>query len=185
LVRENAHLMLIKYFLTSVSFYSQSINRGWEDEFERAKRDRVKWIRAKWASCLSTLAKNWNCGPDLPKEVKEVLRSSGLFLIEGAVEGKSGVLHVFDAAAKEADGRLVVVDIAHSDEDEAVDEIPLLRFYVKCFDTDSEKRILLCIPRATENVKKLAPVFSIKIVECRDPREASEGLRTALSERKE
>jgi len=38
---------------------------------------------------LSTLAKDGNCGPDLSKEVKEVLRSSGLFLIEEAVEGKS------------------------------------------------------------------------------------------------
>jgi transcriptional regulator with XRE-family HTH domain len=33
-----------------------------------------------------------------------------------------------------------------------------------------------------EKLKKLAPVFSVKIVECRDPREASEGLRSALSD---
>jgi hypothetical protein len=115
---------------------------------------------------------------NLSKEVEVVLRSSGLSPIKEVIKGKSGVFHVFDAAATDGDGTLVAVDIAHSDK--LVDEVPLLRFYVKCLDTNSEKRILLCIPGATEKTKKLAPIFSVIIVECKDLWEVSEGLRSAL-----
>ncbi|MGC8936637.1 MAG: hypothetical protein ACP5KV_04650 [Candidatus Methanomethylicaceae archaeon] len=123
-----------------------------------------------------------NCAPDPSKEIEEILESSGLSLINPAVKGKSGVVHVFNAVANDGDGTIFAVDVAHSNG--PVDEIQLLRFYVKCIDTDPEKRILLCIPGANDAARRLAPVFGVTLVEGRDYFEALEGLRSVIKSRR-
>ncbi len=85
------------------------------------------------------------------------------------IVGKSGVKHEF-ALAVEADsgGAQVVVDAELSVKD--VDEMKVLKFYVKVFDVSPKKAILCVTPRLSDRAATLAREYGIEVLEDEAPR---------------
>jgi hypothetical protein len=83
--------------------------------------------------------------------------------------GKSGVKHEFSLAVFSSPGSPeVVVDAELSVKD--VDEMKVLKFYVKVFDVSPKKSILCVCPRLTERARSLAKEYGITVLESDVPR---------------
>jgi len=81
-----------------------------------------------------------------------------------SIVGKSGVKHEFAfALMPDSTKAKVVVDTELSVKD--VDEMKVLKFYVKVFDVDSEKAILCVSPRLNERAANLAKEYGISVLE--------------------
>jgi hypothetical protein len=99
------------------------------------------------------------------------------------IMGKSGVKHEFAFAiippSKKAK---VVVDTELSVKE--VDEMKVLKFYVKVFDVSPEKAILCVSPRLGERARSLAKEYGIMVLEDEVPRKligmASEAVQKAM-----
>jgi hypothetical protein len=86
------------------------------------------------------------------------------------IVGKSGVKHEFSLAefSKSGGDPEVVVDAELSVKD--VDEMRVLKFYVKVFDVSPKKSILCVCPRLTERASSLAKEYGITVLESDVPR---------------
>lgn len=83
--------------------------------------------------------------------------------------GKSGVKHEFSFGILSEGGKpKVVLDTELSVKE--VDEMKVLKFYVKVFDVSPETAILCVSPRLSERAKQLAEEYSIKVIEDETPR---------------
>ena len=84
--------------------------------------------------------------------------------------GKSGVKHEFSLAVFSSPGGSpeVVVDAELSVKD--VDEMKVLKFYVKVFDVSPKKSILCVCPRLTDRARSLAKEYGITVLESDVPR---------------
>jgi hypothetical protein len=99
------------------------------------------------------------------------------------IMGKSGVKHEFAFAiippSKKAK---VVVDTELSVKE--VDEMKVLKFYVKVFDVSPEKAILCVSPKLGERARALAQEYGITVLEDEVPRRligmASEAVQKAM-----
>ena len=80
------------------------------------------------------------------------------------ITGKSGVKHEFDLAVRRgADAVKVVVDSELSVKE--VDEMKVLKFYVKVFDVGPERAILCVSPRLSKRAAALAREYGIEVLE--------------------
>jgi hypothetical protein len=80
------------------------------------------------------------------------------------IKGKSGVKHEFTFALLAEPGKArVVLDTELSTKE--VDEIKVLKFYVKVFDVGPEKGVLCVSPRLAERAAALAKEYDIVVFE--------------------
>jgi hypothetical protein len=97
--------------------------------------------------------------------------------------GKSGIKHEFALAVMSREGKAkVVVDTELSIKE--VDEMKVLKFYVKVFDVSPEKAVLCVSPRLNERARSLAKEYQIMVAEDEVPRNliaAAEGLVRQLA----
>jgi len=86
-----------------------------------------------------------------------------------AIVGKSGVKHEFAFALVPDTGKAkIVVDTELSVRD--VDEMKVLKFYVKVFDVGPEKAVLCVCPRLGARAATLAKEYGITVLEDDVPR---------------
>jgi hypothetical protein len=86
-----------------------------------------------------------------------------------AIVGKSGVKHEFAFALVPDTGKAkIVVDTELSVRD--VDEMKVLKFYVKVFDVGPEKAVLCISPRLGARAATLAKEYGITVLEDDVPR---------------
>jgi len=114
------------------------------------------------------------------EELVRLLREEGL-VAEGPVmvAGRSGVLHefsfvVWDEARAISEGRrspLVVGSVHASDKVKASDVLVL---YAKSFDVGAEHKLILARGVADKEVRELAKIYGIDVLESRDPKELME-----------
>lgn len=99
------------------------------------------------------------------------------------IKGKSGANHMFDIAAykgeEKAARKVTVIDLATSTEN-AVSEQPVIALFAKIYDVSPEKAYLIAIPKMSENGKKMAELYSIKIIEAKNQKEAIKELKGKL-----
>jgi len=99
------------------------------------------------------------------------------------IKGKSGTNHMFDIAAykgeEKAARKVTVIDLATSTEN-AVSEQPVIALFAKIYDVSPEKAYLIAIPKMSENGKKMAELYSIKIIEAKNQKEAIKELKGKL-----
>jgi hypothetical protein len=118
--------------------------------------------------------------------IRDFLLQSGFEVESPAfVKGKSGANHVFDVAAYgEGEARKVtVIDIATSTED-VVSEQPVIALFAKIFDVTPENAYLIAIPTISENGKKMAELYNIRIIEAKNQKEAIEALKEKMLEKR-
>ena len=86
-----------------------------------------------------------------------------------AIVGKSGVKHEFAFALQPDSGKpKIVVDTELSVKE--VDEMKVLKFYVKVFDVSPEKAVLCVCPKLGERASTLAREYGITVLEDDVPR---------------
>jgi len=114
--------------------------------------------------------------------IREFLIENGFEVESPAfVKGKSGANHMFDIAAylKDAANKITVIDIATSTEN-AVSEQPVIALFAKVFDVSPESAYLIAIPKVTENGKKMAELYNIKVIEAKNQKEAIKALKEKM-----
>ncbi|MBS7615981.1 hypothetical protein KEJ45_02125 [Candidatus Bathyarchaeota archaeon] len=133
----------------------------------------------------------------LNEEVKDEIAASWIFaapikafLVENGFEveapaflkGKSGANHMFDIAAyrKEQTKKLTVMDVSIATEN-AVSEQPVIALFAKIYDVSPENAYLIAIPKLSENAKKMAELYNIKVVEARDAKEVMKTFKEELA----
>lgn len=85
-----------------------------------------------------------------------------------SIRGRSGVRHQFVFALLRDSGEpKLVVDMERSDGE--VDDVGVLRFYVKAFDVNPEKAVLCVSPRLTTRAAALARAYGIVVIEAESP----------------
>jgi len=115
--------------------------------------------------------------------IREFLVENG-FEVEAPalIKGRSGANHMFDIVAykeKQAD-KITVMDVAIATEN-AVAEQPVIALFAKMYDVSPEKAFLIAIPRLSENAKKMAELYNIKVVEAGDAKEVIKTLKEKLA----
>lgn len=114
--------------------------------------------------------------------IREFLAESG-FKVESPafLKGKSGANHMFDIVAYkgETTRKVMVFDLAMSDEN-GVSEQPVIALFAKIFDVSPSIAYLIAIPRISENGKKMAELYKIKIVEAKNEKEAIRALKEKM-----
>ncbi len=87
-----------------------------------------------------------------------------------AITGKSGVKHEFAFALVPGSGKpKVVIDTELSVKE--VDEMKVLKFYVKVFDVSPEKAVLCVTPKLGERAATLAKEYGIVVIEDETPKQ--------------
>ena len=112
--------------------------------------------------------------------IREFLESSG-FEVEtpGFLKGKSGASHMFDITAfsKGVAEDVTVIDLATSAED-VISEQPVIALFAKIYDVTPDTACLIVIPKITANGKKMAKLYSITLIEAKNPKEAIKALES-------
>jgi general secretion pathway protein E len=116
--------------------------------------------------------------------IREFLIENGFEVESPAfIKGKSGANHMFDIAAYKgewkATRKVAVIDLATTTEN-AVAEQPVIALFAKIYDVSPEKAYLIAIPKMSENGKKMAELYSIKIIEAKNQKEAIKELKDKL-----
>lgn len=116
--------------------------------------------------------------------IREFLQENG-FAVESPafLKGKSGANHMFDIVAYKGDvtRKVTVIDLATSTET-AVPEQPVIALFAKIYDVSPDNAYLIAIPKMSENGKKMAESYNIKIVEAKNQKEAIKALRDKMLE---
>jgi len=88
---------------------------------------------------------------------------------------------MFDLAAYKGDEtrNVMVIDLASSTEN-AVSEQPVIALFAKIFDVSPDSAYLIAIPKISENGKKMAELYNIKVVEAKNREEAVRALKDRL-----
>jgi len=117
--------------------------------------------------------------------ISEFLREDGFEVESRAfLKGKSGANHMFDIVAYKGDvkRKVTVIDLAISTED-AVPEQPVIALFAKIFDVSPDSAYLIAIPEMSENGKKMAGLYNIKVVEAKNQKDAIKVLEDKLLEK--
>jgi hypothetical protein len=101
----------------------------------------------------------------------------------GFMNGKSGTQHMFDLTAVSAGEKqnTTVIDFATSSED-VVSEQSVISMFAKIFDASPDKACLVAIPKMSENGRKLASLYKIKLIEGKTQNSAIEALKACVKE---
>jgi len=117
--------------------------------------------------------------------VREFLQNHG-FHVEspGFLKGKSGASHIFDiiASSDERAKKIVVIDIASSPTGDAVSEQSIISMFAKVFDVIPHKACLIAIPKMSDNGRKLADLYKVKLIEAEDQNVAIKALEATISQ---
>lgn len=114
--------------------------------------------------------------------IKELLQENGFEVESPAfLKGKSGANHMFDIAAYKGDVKkeVTVIDLASSTEN-AVSEQPVIALFAKIFDVSPDNAYLIAIPKISENGKKMAELYNIKIIEAKNQKEVKKALAAVI-----
>jgi transcription elongation factor Elf1 len=118
--------------------------------------------------------------------IRDFLVESG-FKVESPafMKGKSGANHMFDIVAygEGEERKVTVIDIATSTEG-VVSEQPVIALFAKIFDVAPENAYLIAIPTISENGKKMAELYNIRIIEAKNQKEAIKALKEQLLKKK-
>lgn len=111
------------------------------------------------------------------------------FLIENGFEveapaflkGKSGANHMFDIVAHKGNlaKKITVMDVTIATEN-AVLEQPVIALFAKIYDVSPENAFLITIPKLSENAKKMAELYNIKVIEAKDAKEVIKALKEKM-----
>ena len=134
----------------------------------RLNKDVVESVASEWA---------------VLSPIRKLLEDKG-FKVEtpGFFEGKSGVKHMFDIIAYN-NGRKpekIVINISSSQDGKPVPEHAIIDMFAKTFDSNIEKAFLIAIPKVSENGKKLANLYKIRLIEAKIPNEVLEKIKEPL-----
>jgi transcription elongation factor Elf1 len=112
--------------------------------------------------------------------IRKLLEDKG-FKVEtpGFVEGRSGVKHMFDMIAYKDEGepQKMAITVSMSTDGKPVSEQALIDIFAKAFDSKIEKAVLVAVPEANENTKKLAKLYKIHLIEAKIPKEILEKVK--------
>jgi len=114
--------------------------------------------------------------------IREFLQEHGFEVESPAfLKGKSSANHMFDIAAYKGDvtRKVTVIDLASSTEN-AVPEQPVIALFAKIFDVSPDNAYLIAIPKMSENGKKMAELYNIKVIEAENQKEAIKALKDNL-----
>jgi uncharacterized protein YbaR (Trm112 family) len=108
--------------------------------------------------------------------IRDFLKENGFEVESPAfIKGKSGAQHMFDVVAYKRKGentrKLTVIDLATSAEN-AVSEQSVIALFAKIYDVSPENAYLIAIPKMSENGKKMAELYNIKLIEAKNQKEA-------------
>ncbi|MGB9778660.1 MAG: hypothetical protein ACPLW8_04570 [Candidatus Bathyarchaeales archaeon] len=126
----------------------------------RLNEDFVKSVASEWAVLAP---------------IRKLLEDRG-FRVEapGFLEGRSGVRHMFDMVAYN-NGRKtekLVINVSTSPDGKPVPEHIIIDTFAKSFDSNVEKALLIAMPKVSENGRKLANLYKIRLIEAKTPKEA-------------
>lgn len=96
--------------------------------------------------------------------------------------GATGVTHSFDLVlikSVDSEEKIVAVDIVVSSDE--IDERHVAAAFTKSYDTRPFKTILIAIPKASEEAKKLIEVYGMILVEAENVSDAEVKLRNVIS----
>lgn len=114
--------------------------------------------------------------------IKEFLVKNG-FKVESPafLRGKSGANHMFDIAAfsKTRTKKVTVMDVATAREN-MISEQPIIALFAKIYDVSPESAYLIAIPKLSDNAKKMAELYNIKVIEGRDAKEITKVLKEKM-----
>jgi hypothetical protein len=114
--------------------------------------------------------------------IRDFLAENGFEVESPAfIKGKSGANHMFDIAAYkgEATRKVAVIDLATSTEN-TVSEQPVIALFAKIYDVSPDSAYLIAIPSISENGKKMAELYNIKVIEAKNQKEAINALKDKL-----
>jgi len=114
--------------------------------------------------------------------IREFFQNRG-FTVEspGFLKGKSGASHMFDITASKGDiaRHVIVLDLATS-ADDVVSEQSIIAMFAKVYDVAPDKACLIVIPRMSDNGRKLADLYKIKLIEAENQKEAMKALQAVV-----
>jgi transcription elongation factor Elf1 len=115
--------------------------------------------------------------------IRDFLQENGFEVESPAfLKGKSGANHMFDIAAAyrgNVTQGVTVIDLAISTEN-TVPEQPVIALFAKIFDVSPDSAYLIAIPKMSENGKKMAELYNIKVVEAKNQKDAIKALKDKL-----
>ncbi len=127
-----------------------------------------------------------NMGRFMVTPITDFLKEEGYNVESPAfVKGKSGANHMFDIVAfdNETEQKITVIDLATAAPAEnVVSEQPIIALFAKIFDVSPDSAYLIAIPKISENARKMAELYNIRILEANNQKEAVKILRDAVSE---
>ncbi|MFQ5999948.1 MAG: hypothetical protein ACE5J6_04140, partial [Candidatus Bathyarchaeia archaeon] len=74
---------------------------------------------------------------------------------------------------------ITVIDLATSTDD-IVSEQPVIAMFAKIYDVSPDRACLVAIPKMSENGKKLAALYKIKLIEAKDQNDAIKALKACM-----
>ncbi|MFQ6073699.1 MAG: hypothetical protein ACE5KC_00630 [Candidatus Bathyarchaeia archaeon] len=117
--------------------------------------------------------------------LKDFLQKRG-FHVEspGFLKGKSGASHIFDiiVSTDGTDKEIAVIDIASSPTGDSVSEQSIISMFAKVFDVAPNAAYLIAVPRMSENGRKLADLYKIKLIEAEDQDATVKALEAAMNQ---
>jgi transcription elongation factor Elf1 len=142
---------------TSFTFENAKIKDAYK---YRLNEDIVKTAASEWA---------------ILAPIRKLLEDRG-FKVEtpGFMEGRSGVKHMFDIIAYNNGTKpeKIAINASTSPDGKPVPEHVIIDMFAKAFDSNVEKAILIAIPKISENGRKLANHYKIRLIEAKTPKEA-------------
>lgn len=124
-------------------------------------------------------------GPILVAPIRELLEEDG-FDVEtpGFLKGRSGASHMFDIMASRGgiSRNVTVIDLATTTDD-VVTEQSVIGMFAKVYDVSPDNACLIVIPKISDDGKRLAALYKIKVIEAKSRKEAVERLKTCLEEK--
>lgn len=114
--------------------------------------------------------------------IREILQENGYEVESPAfLKGKSGANHMFDVVAYKGnvERKVTVIDLASSTE-KIVPEQPVIALFAKIYDVSPDSAYLIAIPKMSENGKKMAKLYDIKVVEVKDRKEVIQALASVM-----
>jgi transcription elongation factor Elf1 len=114
--------------------------------------------------------------------VRDFLQEKGFEVESPAfLKGKSGANHQFDIAAYEGEmtRKVTVIDFATSTEG-IVPEQPVIALFAKIYDVSPDNAYLIVIPKISDNGRKMAELYDIRLIEAKNQKEAIKALNEKL-----
>lgn len=143
-------------------------------------------IRSVYSYTLKEEAKEEaSLGWILIAPITEFLTKEGFDVQSPAIlKGKSGANHTFDVVAHKPYGskqKTTVIDLAIS-VGGMVSEQPVIALFAKIFDVSPDEAYLISIPKTSENGRKMAGLYKIKVIEAKDQKQAVDELGARILE---